>query len=73
MVIVQTRWWNKIVEIMAYKELNIFKIFKGQSKNGEQNQFTIVFPKAKKNPLIIYISTVISGLTYLVTYLVTHL
>jgi len=43
-----TRWWNKIVEIMAYKELNIFKIFKGQSKNGEQNQFTIVFPKAKK-------------------------
>ena len=33
---------------MAYKELNIFKIFKGQSKNGEQNQFTIVFPKAKK-------------------------
>ncbi len=54
---------------MAYKELNIFKIFKGQSKNGEQNQFTIVFPKAKKTPLIIYISTVISGLTYLVTHL----
>ena len=27
----------------------------GQSENAEQNQYTIVLPKPKKNPLMIYI------------------